>query len=100
MGTPIHNLLYFGPVGVLFGQIEVDGRFFIHSIINEPGKPSGVKGCREVLSALEDQLRLRGMTEYYTMADSPGGFRFNELMGFETNLEVWNDEFEIMVKRL
>jgi hypothetical protein len=92
--------LYNGPEGTLFGEIEVDGRFFIHSLIFNPGTPSGVRGCRRILSELEEQLRARGFERYYTMADSPSGFRFNELMGFKTNLEVWNNELEVMVKEL
>lgn len=100
MGTPVRNLIYFDGSGALWGEIEVDGRFFIHSIMNEPEKLSTIKHYKKILAELEDQLRSRGLTEYYTMADSATGFRYNEILGFKTNLEVWNDEFEVMVKEL
>ena len=100
VGTPHRNILYVGPEGILMGELEIDGRFFIHSMLNNPGTPSGIRGCKRVLHEVEEQLKLRGFERYYTMADSVSGFRFNELMGFRTNLEVWNDELEVMVKEL
>lgn len=100
MGTPIRKLIYQGPEGLLFGEIEVDGRFFIHSILHDPGSVSGFKACRRVIEALDEELRQLGLTEYYTMADSANGFKFNEKMGFRSNLEVWDDKYEVMVKEL
>lgn len=99
-GTPIRNILYFDDTGTLYGDIEVDGRFFIHSILVDPYKVSNIKHYRDILAELETRLKEKGLTEYYTMAADANGFRFNELMGFKTAYEVWNDEFEVMVKEL
>ena len=98
--TQIRNLIYEDETGKLFGVLEIDGRFFIHSILYAPEKLSVIKHYKNILHALEDQLRSRGVEKYYTMADSENGFRFNKLMGFETNLEVWDDIYEVMVKEL
>ena len=87
-------------IGILFGDVEVDGRFFIHSILVNPDRPSSVKRYRRVLDELEAQLRERGLDRYYTMADSESGFRFNQLVGFESNFEVWDDVYEVMVKEI
>lgn len=100
VGTPRRNILYTGPEGLLIGELEVDGRFFIHGILLNPSKPSSIRAYRKILTEVEYQLRNRGFDRYYTMADSANGFRFNELMGFQTNLEVWNDTLEVMVKEL
>lgn len=94
------NILYQGPEGQLYGVVEPDGRFFIHSVMLEPWKPSAVRTYREILAELEKGLRARGFTEYFTMADSQSGFRYNEMLGFRTFYEVWNDEYEVMVKDL
>lgn len=100
VGTPIRNILYQGPEGLLIGVVEIDGRFFIHSVMLEPWKPSAVRTYREILAELEKGLRDRGFTQYFTMADSQSGFRYNEMLGFRTALEVWDDKYEVMVKDL
>jgi hypothetical protein len=93
-------MVYKDETGALYLVVEPDGRLFIHTELKAPGVPSVLKHYKQVLSDLEDGLRQRGITQYYTMADSVEGFRFNELMGFETNMEVWSDCLEIMVKEL
>jgi hypothetical protein len=98
--TQIRNKLYEDDTGKLFGVLETDGRFFIHTQLYEPQKLSHIKHYKKILKGLEENLREHGLTKYYTMADSVSGFRFNELMGFKTNLEVWNDYLEVMVKEL
>lgn len=80
------------------GLVEVDNRFFIHAELHEPTKPSVIKHYLWVLSELEQALKDKGLDKYYTLADSVDTFNYNKLMGFRTNLEVWNDEYEVMVK--
>lgn len=83
--------------GKLLGLIESDGRFFIHAYLYEPKK---IQHYLDILEALEESLRMRGFETYYTLADSPQTFRYNQLMGFESNFEVWDNLFEVMKKDL
>jgi hypothetical protein len=100
VGTPSRNILYRDDECVIIGEKEVDGRFFIHSILGDPSKPSSIRKYRNILDELGKQLKDRGYDSFYTMADSLNGFRFNKMLGFEPAYEVWNDELEIMVKEL
>lgn len=98
--TSIRKTLYEDYSGKLIGVLETDGRFFIHTQLYEPDKLSTYKHYKKVLSDLEEALHARGLERYYTMADSVEGFNFNTHMGFKTNLEVWNDTYEVMVKEI
>lgn len=96
--TQNRNLLYEDDTGRLFGVLDTDGRFYIHTELYQPGTPSVLKHYMGIMGLLENNLRERGVQQYYTMADSVSGFKFNEFMGFRTIYEVWNGVYEIMVK--
>jgi hypothetical protein len=88
--------VYDGPEGRLH-LVWDNGRVFVHADINEPER---VHQYKEILSALESELINRGVRTYYTLADSPATFRYNSLFGFRSNLEVWDDVYEVMVKEI
>ena len=96
--TQIRKVIYEDEYLRCHGVWETDGRFFIHNDLYEPQKPSHIKHYKKFLEALEEQLRSKGFDKYYTFADSPNGFRYNTMMGFRSNLEVWDDIYEVMVK--
>lgn len=97
--TQLRELLVDDWSGRLFGVLETDGRFYIHTQFFNPSK-AHFKHYKEILASLENMLRERGLTRYFTMAEDVKGFRFNKLMGFHTIYEVWNDQYEVMVKEL
>jgi hypothetical protein len=101
--TQIRKVIYEDELCRVHGVFETDGRFFFHSELTSPEKPSSIKHFKEVLKGIEESLEARGFEAIYTMADSPEGYRYNELFGFKSNLEVWtigDDKFEVMVKGL
>lgn len=98
MVTPHLNKIFSDETGELYGVVESDGRFFIHSNLYFPSQLSTVKHYEDILWVLEQELKSKGLTEYYTMADSVSGFRFNEHMGFRTVYEVWDNKYEVMKK--
>lgn len=97
--TQTRNVIVDNELGKLYGVLEIDGRFYIHTDFFQPDRAK-IKQYKETLNNLEDNLRDRGLKRYFTMADSVEGFRFNKLMGFNTIYEVWNDQYEVMVKEL
>jgi hypothetical protein len=84
--------------GVLYGEIW-NGRFFIHSMLVNPEALDTVRHYRIVLQELEEHLMARGISEYYTMADSVLSYKYNKLFGFNTTYEVIDNKYEIMVKQ-
>lgn len=93
-----HSIIFKSPLLTLHGVYEADDRFYIHSKITNPKKPSTIKYCKQVLSVLEDNLRARGFKKYYTMADSKINYKYNQIYGFTSNFEVYGDIYEVMVK--
>lgn len=100
MGTQIRKKIYQDETGELYGVLEEDGRFFIHSTLYDPKKLSVLKHYIDILTALENELVSKGIHKYYTIADSHEGFNFCRAMGFDTNFEVWDNVYEVMVKEI
>ena len=98
--TPIHKVIYEDEYGKCYGVLDYAGRFFVHNEFKDPSKVESIKHYKEVQAELEDQLRQRGLKRYFTMADSVENFKFCQMFGFQTALEVWEDKYEIMVKEL
>ena len=98
--TPTHKIIYEDEYGTCHGVLDYAGRFFVHNEFKDPSKIGDMRHYADVQAILEEQLRQHGLKRYFTMADSLENFRFCELFGFKTALEVWEDKYEIMVKEL
>lgn len=96
--TQIRKTIYKDDTTELIGVLDTDGRFYIHSILSNPNSTAQIRKNKDILANLEIELANRGINRYYTFADSPINFRYNEMMGFQTNLEVWDGAYEVMFK--
>lgn len=94
------KLLFQTEDGIQAYGIVVDGRFQMHTVLHDQTKPSMIKRFKELQLELEAALVERGLTEYYTLADSLENFRFCEMFGFRTAYIVYSDKYELMIKEL
>lgn len=102
---PAHKLIYEGAPGKVFLTPHL-GRLWMHVEVTQPINAKRMRECWEVIDALDDALRLKGIKEYHTAVDTHERFRFAQSFGFHAINECIRDEwvdkdlFQIMVKDL
>jgi hypothetical protein len=93
------RIIYQDETGVLYYS-ESPGRHWIGAVLEQPIHLSTIKHFKSIIAALSEELKSKGISELYTVVSSVRRFRFAELFGFETNLEVINNQYEVMRKEL
>lgn len=73
-------------------------RVFVDTQLNGPFTLSTYKHWLKVQESLEKTLKSKGITRYYALVDSYLKFRWCEFVGMRSNLEVFDDVIEVMVK--
>lgn len=98
-GTLHRNDVYVDDTGTL-GCFVVEDRVFAHVELNAEPTLENFKHWKNVLTEFELQLENRGISRYYAAVDSVEKFRWCEFLGMQSNLEVFGNKIEIMVKEL
>ncbi len=74
------------------------GRLQMHAAYSVPVTGDVLKYSKEVLAGIDEDLKERGINEYWTLVDSVEAFKYCKIMGFETSLEVIDNKYEYMKK--
>ncbi len=80
------HILVQGDTFTFLGGVDPSGRFQLHTHLHNPLNKSNLKKFKEVQAELEEALRQRGFTDYYTVADSAANFHFCKHFGFHSAL--------------
>lgn len=90
--------MYEDEVVTVYMGFDFLNRLQMHAKYHTPVTGDVIKYSKEVLEGIEEGLKSKGVSEYFTLVDSVEAYKYCKLLGFRTTLETIKDKYEYMKK--